>query len=163
MKHAHSIPTLLAVIGSLGLGACDRIGWRQLLQPSRSTGAGPRGYDLGGAAASVATAPAARPAAALPRTPEAQPGQPQTVHFARPEEAEALRLAVGGEVIDVEVGCCHPRAVDFAVGDATLTLVTSDLPNSAPVFVRSANPENAVAVAAQLAAAGLSQVFVITP
>ena len=143
MKRSSPVLSLSLLVGVLLLGACSRPG--------------------PGAAAPHLPDPArlAIGQNSLPPAAELEQSSAHTVRFASPAQARALTRAMAGEVIDVTVDCCHQDAVDFAVADVIVRVVTEDLPNSVPVFVHCAQPERAVVTAARLAATGLGNVFVV--
>jgi len=103
---------------------------------------------------------------AMPSDPAAVPAGAgagfQKVRYAKANQAAWLERSLGDAVLVVDVGCCDAEAVEQGVGIAQGLQAAHDLPNSAPVLVRGADQRLAAATADRLAAAGHTNVWLVT-
>lgn len=82
--------------------------------------------------------------------------------YASSEQAAALERALGDDLIRVDVECCGRDGVDQAMGIAYGVQAASNLPNSVPVLVRSADLRLGAVAANSLLDAGYPKVWLVT-
>jgi hypothetical protein len=83
--------------------------------------------------------------------------------YATARQAAWLERSLGSAVLNVDVECCGAEGVEQAVGIAHGLQAAQDLPDRAPVLVRGADLRLAAVAADRMAAAGHTQVWLVTP
>ncbi|MBK7063330.1 MAG: hypothetical protein IPI03_03745 [Rubrivivax sp.] len=78
-------------------------------------------------------------------------------------DADELDQRLRGDVVWIAVDCCGDEAIGLALGVTYGVQAAKSLPASAPVLVTAVDQRLAAKVVNQLADAGMSQVFLVTP
>lgn len=84
-------------------------------------------------------------------------------HYATRRQAATLQDAYGANLLMVDVGCCGREGIDLAISIAHGMQSQRDLPDSAPVLVRSADLRLGAMAADRLTTMGHSRVWLVTP
>ncbi|HOB66797.1 hypothetical protein [Ottowia sp.] len=87
--------------------------------------------------------------------------QPRLGLYATPEQADMLRSAGGQDITDVNVECCGREAIDRALRTVWSRQAPDGLPGGKPVLVRGTDLRLAATVVNELAAGGLTRVFLV--
>jgi hypothetical protein len=82
-------------------------------------------------------------------------------HYATPEQAQALKRALGDRVLEVDVDTAGGGDPELAVGIAWGVQAAEELGNAAPVLVHASDPRLAADAAERLALAGHQRVIVV--
>ncbi len=102
----------------------------------------------------------------MPADPRTVPGdagaRTRSGKYASAAQAEQLERALADAVIRVDIECCGLDGAEQALGIAYGMQAAHDLPNSAPVLVRSADLRLGAAIANRLSDIGYSQVWLVT-
>ena len=79
------------------------------------------------------------------------------------KQAQALDHSLKGDVIRVNADCCGSLDASITVGITYAMQAASNLPDSVPIFVTGADPQQIARVANRLVHCGMRQVFLVTP
>jgi hypothetical protein len=102
----------------------------------------------------------------MPSAPDTVPGdvaaRTRSGNYASSRQADQLERAMGDGAIRVNVECCGLEAIAQAVDLAHRIQAASDLPNDAPMLVRSPDLRLGAAAADRLSEAGHRNVWLVT-
>lgn len=102
-----------------------------------------------------------QPSAEDPRARPSAATGPLRPLYASQAQARMLVDALGDRVLESDVACCGPNAIDVAVGLVWAAQAARDLPADTPVLVRGADVHDAAAAANRLGEGGMTRVWLV--
>lgn len=157
MHRHHSCASILPLLAAAVVGACGGSDDRQdalSTSPTASAQAEPNSVLLDDSGLPMPAAAIAVPGDAGART--------RSGRYTSEVQADQLEQALSGAVVRVDIECCGYAAAELAMGIAFGLQIAHDLPNNAPVLVRSADQRLGAAMVNRLTDAGYPNVWLVT-